>query len=582
MKIVDELEQENYFRCEHLKDFKSFPAVDCDFESDDYSKIISHCQIVHYVKSPKPGINFSILSKKKTRQQLVNTEKSMTILPNADKDSQIRNHNAVGNMPVKYQCSKCPSKFADEDSLAKHKLSIHKYSMLISCAICDLHFPNEFSVKQHVKYDHQLSDIKSGYKVVASAIENKNVTKEPCSDDNVKETSLSNKKKQFFNCHLCDFESDCSSELVTHTTTVHESVKQSSSEQLVETNIDDIEIMFVDDTNQTETLALPEVPPTNPDLHFFLGANNNSSRKQLENTKNDVFKPDSRFCEAADNDLSKQLTMEAVEANPVGDNENSTTVHEGAKSNSLEVLESGTSEKPCQICQNNDKLNCFECGCMKCGGKTPENRLLFCESCQYFLHFQCLPNPINSLDELPGGPNADFYCPDCRNDSLFKKYVGTLPSEEGKGLDIDGNPESKKRKINSPQNAEMSTIFKSSVDDCSQAKKSRFQTIETEEINSSNKKTLSELIEEPKKVHENAKSSWCKCNICGIESSDLNWFAKHINEHKENKEDKEVEKPKKVHESAKPNWCNIYLPEAAKQIQGILEFKLYIVQHWDH
>ena len=32
------------------------------------------------------------------------------------------------------------------------------------------------------------------------------------------------------------------------------------------------------------------------------------------------------------------------------------------------------------------------------------------------IHFQCLPEPITSLDELPGGKDADFYCPHCKND----------------------------------------------------------------------------------------------------------------------------------------------------------------------
>ena len=72
----------------------------------------------------------------------------------------------------------------------------------------------------------------------------------------------------------------------------------------------------------------------------------------------------------------------------------------------------------CKQCLNNGKEKCKECGCMKCGGKTPMERLLFCEKCQFYIHFECLPHPIESLEELPGGPDADFFCPSCSDDNL--------------------------------------------------------------------------------------------------------------------------------------------------------------------
>jgi hypothetical protein len=72
----------------------------------------------------------------------------------------------------------------------------------------------------------------------------------------------------------------------------------------------------------------------------------------------------------------------------------------------------------CKQCLNNDKEKCKECGCMKCGGKTPVERLLFCEKCQFYIHFECLPHPIESLEELHRGPDADFFCPSCSDDNL--------------------------------------------------------------------------------------------------------------------------------------------------------------------
>ena len=75
-------------------------------------------------------------------------------------------------------------------------------------------------------------------------------------------------------------------------------------------------------------------------------------------------------------------------------------------------------EDVCIKCLNNDNEHCKECGCMKCGGKTPVERLVFCEKCQFYIHFECLPHPIESLDELPGGSDTDFFCPSCSDENL--------------------------------------------------------------------------------------------------------------------------------------------------------------------
>ena len=59
-------------------------------------------------------------------------------------------------------------------------------------------------------------------------------------------------------------------------------------------------------------------------------------------------------------------------------------------------------EDSCKFCFNQEEQKCKQCGCMNCGGKTPVEKLLFCERCQFYIHFGCLPNPIESLNELPG------------------------------------------------------------------------------------------------------------------------------------------------------------------------------------
>ena len=46
-----------------------------------------------------------------------------------------------------------------------------------------------------------------------------------------------------------------------------------------------------------------------------------------------------------------------------------------------DVTETITEAKlpPCTRCKGDSEKNCEECGCMECGGKTPEDQLLFCE-----------------------------------------------------------------------------------------------------------------------------------------------------------------------------------------------------------
>jgi hypothetical protein len=64
---------------------------------------------------------------------------------------------------------------------------------------------------------------------------------------------------------------------------------------------------------------------------------------------------------------------------------------------------------------------CKECGCTVCGGKEPEDKLLFCEQCEYVTHMWCLDPPLEKV------PEDDFYCPDCKNDANEIVQVSILP-----------------------------------------------------------------------------------------------------------------------------------------------------------
>ena len=44
-----------------------------------------------------------------------------------------------------------------------------------------------------------------------------------------------------------------------------------------------------------------------------------------------------------------------------------------------------TIDEPCKKCKGNDKKLCKECGCMKCGGKTPPEQVILQGPCQPFL-----------------------------------------------------------------------------------------------------------------------------------------------------------------------------------------------------
>ena len=48
------------------------------------------------------------------------------------------------------------------------------------------------------------------------------------------------------------------------------------------------------------------------------------------------------------------------------------------------------------------------------------------QECEYLIHFQCLPEPITSLDQLPGGEDDDFYCPGCKIDKSEIVGAGKL------------------------------------------------------------------------------------------------------------------------------------------------------------
>ena len=75
-----------------------------------------------------------------------------------------------------------------------------------------------------------------------------------------------------------------------------------------------------------------------------------------------------------------------------------------------------------QNCNSQKSKKCTECGCLKCGGKSPYSKMILCKKCEHVTHFDCLPE---SKTEIPEGtlkkakksyfvPNGAWSCPNCR------------------------------------------------------------------------------------------------------------------------------------------------------------------------
>ena len=44
----------------------------------------------------------------------------------------------------------------------------------------------------------------------------------------------------------------------------------------------------------------------------------------------------------------------------------------------------------CEVCQDNERKKCKECGCSKCGGKNDAESILICDECQCGFHLRCV------------------------------------------------------------------------------------------------------------------------------------------------------------------------------------------------
>lgn len=68
----------------------------------------------------------------------------------------------------------------------------------------------------------------------------------------------------------------------------------------------------------------------------------------------------------------------------------------------------------CEVCHDNEKKKCKECGCRKCGGKGEQDEQIMCDECDGAYHFKCL-----GLKAIP--EDDEWFCPECKNDDAIVK-----------------------------------------------------------------------------------------------------------------------------------------------------------------
>jgi len=68
----------------------------------------------------------------------------------------------------------------------------------------------------------------------------------------------------------------------------------------------------------------------------------------------------------------------------------------------------------CNVCHDNDRKKCKECGCRKCGGKGELDEQIMCDECDGAYHFKCL-----GLKSIP--EDDEWFCPECKNDDNIVK-----------------------------------------------------------------------------------------------------------------------------------------------------------------
>uniref|UniRef100_A0A8C0WH86 E3 ubiquitin-protein ligase UHRF n=1 Tax=Castor canadensis TaxID=51338 RepID=A0A8C0WH86_CASCN len=81
----------------------------------------------------------------------------------------------------------------------------------------------------------------------------------------------------------------------------------------------------------------------------------------------------------------------------------------------------------CKYCKDDPNKLCRICACHLCGGREAPDKQLMCDECDMAYHLYCLCPPLSSVPT-----EAEWYCPDCRNDASEVVLAGERLRESKK------------------------------------------------------------------------------------------------------------------------------------------------------
>lgn len=313
-----------------------------------------------------------------------------------------------------HKCPLCFSSFNAEDSFTSHVRNDHKRKHAFQCSVCDKPFLNKVILESHIIANHKLSQSNPCSVCHAGFIVKSDLAKHIFKNHNI-----INEERLEFQCPICHeyFRASSNKRL-------KPGMRKNQLLSLARSMFKQHLLRCIENNKSFECEMCKDkfggkqkheyVSQWNFENEFQWRAHMNSihnvQNNEIMEPKVHVLEKHKSYCQFCNISVGKyywkehmkrlhQIEFELINPNISTENSN-------------------VSEEVCKKCLNNDKEKCQECGCMKCGGKTPAERLLFCEKCQFYIHFECLPDPIESLEELPGGSDTDFFCPSCSDENL--------------------------------------------------------------------------------------------------------------------------------------------------------------------
>ena len=127
-------------------------------------------------------------------------------------------------------CPICKKNFFDRPGLNRHIRTIHEKIKIAKCDLCSQAFNTEWSKNRHIKSVHEgkiydCNECEKEFSYPASLLKHKKKHHNNSAKDNqvkrVHETIVEDRKKSY-NCKLCDYQCEFSTEMKNHISSVHE------------------------------------------------------------------------------------------------------------------------------------------------------------------------------------------------------------------------------------------------------------------------------------------------------------------------------------------------------------------------